>query len=125
MMEADAKRVLRHLARLRREGIALLRDRPLDEVAHAMWSDRADKYMGKEFPESRPRRPDELVEVQMPDLLDPTRPRSHPLDAAVARTEIGCQLMRRQLAVLASRAEQLELKMEQRKESDAEPEAGG
>lgn len=116
--EADAKRVLRHLARLRRDGAALLRDCPLDEVAHAVWSDRADKYMKKEFPECRHRRPDALVGVQLPNLLDPARPRMHPLDAAIARTESGSQLIRRQLVVLASKAEQLELKMEQRKKSD-------
>ena len=112
MKKDNTKRVLQHLARLRREGEALVHYRPLDELPQAMWSHRVEKYLAKEFPESKQLSVSDLIEVKMPNLLDLKLKKSHPLDAAVARAQMGQQLIRRQLALIASKAEQLELKRE-------------
>ena len=40
----STRRILSTVRRLRRDGETLLRERPLDEIAHAMWMQRADTY---------------------------------------------------------------------------------
>lgn len=44
-MKHNPRRILGHLKRLMREGDEMLHDQPLDEVAHAKWCDRTEKYM--------------------------------------------------------------------------------
>lgn len=41
----NPRRTLSHLNRLMREGDVLVEQRPLDEITHAKWIDRARKYL--------------------------------------------------------------------------------
>jgi hypothetical protein len=106
------RRTLAHLKRLMCDGRDLAHERPLDEIAHATWMDRAEKYMERKLPDVRIPPPYELIHVEMPDLLSPDYRPSHPLDAAMARAESGRQLMGKMQAILASAIERLELELE-------------
>ena len=108
----NSKRTLGHLKRLTREGRALLDERPLDELAHAKWFDRAERYLARKMPDVRVLPPDQLISIEMPDLMSPTYKRPHPLDAAMSRSEQGQKLNRKMLAIIASATERLELKLE-------------
>jgi len=106
------RRILASLRRLRRDGETLLRERPLDEIAHAKWIERAQRYLQKRMPDVHVAPPDELVPVQMPALLDPAYRRPHPTDAAFARANSGRELAEKHFAIIASAEERLELKVE-------------
>jgi len=108
----NPKRTLSHLKRLSREGRALLNDRPHDELAHAKWFDRARRYLERKMPGVRMLPPDQLISVKMPNLMDPTYRRPHPLDAARSRSEQGCKLTLKMLGIVASATERLELQLE-------------
>ena len=56
--------------------------------------------------------PDQLISVKMPNLMDPTYRRPHPLDAARSRSEQGCKLTLKMLGIVASATERLELQIE-------------
>ncbi len=116
MMKDESKpstrRILSSIHRLRRDGETLLRERPLDEIAHAKWTDRADKYLRKRMPNVHIAPPYELEPVTIPNFLDPSYRPSHPMDSALARTEAGKRLAQKYLSILASAQERLELKLE-------------
>jgi len=90
----------------------MLHDRPLDELTHAKWFDRARRYLARKMPDVQILPPDQLISVTMPDLLSPTYKRPHPLDAAMSRSEQGQKLIRKMLAIIASAIERLELRLE-------------
>ena len=108
----NPKQTLRHLKRLAREGRALLRDWPLDELAHAKWLDRAKRYIERTMPDVQVLPPDQLISIKMPDLLSPTYKQPHPMDAALRRSEQGQKLVQMFLAIIASAIERLELTLE-------------
>lgn len=108
----NPRRTLSHLKRLTRDGKALLHDRPLDELAHAKWFDRARRYLERKMPDVRILPPDQLISVRMPNLLSPTYKRPHPLDAAMSRSQQGQKLNRKMLTIIASAIERLELTLE-------------
>ena len=108
----NPRRTLSHLKRLTREGKALLHDRPLDEIAHAKWFDRAHRYLERKMPDVHILPPDQLISIRMPNLLSSTYKRPHPLDAAMSRSEQGQKLNRKMLAIIASATERLEMKLE-------------
>ena len=112
----NPRRTLGHLKRLMREGEDLLLSRPLDEFAHALWYDRAEKYLNRKMPELKIPPPDQLVSIEMPDLLASGHQRSHPIDAAFARASTGGELVGKLMAILASAIERLELKLESEEE---------
>ncbi|MBT3194481.1 MAG: hypothetical protein HN341_18190 [Verrucomicrobia bacterium] len=103
---------LSHLKRLTREGSALLHDRPLDELAHAKWLDRAEKYLERKMPDVQVLPPDQLISIKMPNLLSPNYSKPHPLDAAMSRSEQGQRLIQKFQAIIASAIERLELTLE-------------
>ena len=109
----STRRVLSSIRRLRRDGEVLLRERPLDEMAHAKWIDRADRYLRKRVSDARILPSDQLVPVKMPNLLAPDFRKPHPFDAAAARAESGRRLAEKYLAICASAEERLELQLEQ------------
>ena len=111
----NPKRTLSHLKRLTREGRVLLHDRPLDELAHAKWFDRAKRYLERKMPDVQVLPPDQLISIRMPDLLSPSYKRPHPLDAAMSRSQQGQKLIQKMLAIIASATERLELRIETEK----------
>jgi hypothetical protein len=110
----DARRTLGHLKRLIREGEDLARDRPLDELAHARWFERATNYIRRKMPAVAIPPLPQLVpaNVRMPDLLAPGYRAPHPIDAAMTRARKGRELMSQMVIVLASAIERLELEIE-------------
>ncbi len=108
----NPKRTLGHLKRLTREGRVLLDERPLDELAHAKWSDRAKRYLARKMPDVQILPPDQLISVKMPNLLSPSYRRPHPLDAAMSRSRQGQKLIQKMLGIIASATERLELRLE-------------
>jgi hypothetical protein len=108
----NPKRTLAHLKRLTREGRALLGERPLDELAHAKWFGRAERYLERKMPDVRVLPPDQLISIKMPDLMSPTYRRPHALDAAMSRSEQSQKLIQKMLGIIASATERLELQLE-------------
>ena len=108
----STKRILSSIRRLRRDGELLLRERPLDEIAHAKWIDRADRYLRKRVPETHIAPLNQLAPVQMPNLLSPNYRKPHPADSALARADSGRRLAEKYLAICASAQERLELKLD-------------
>ncbi|MBL7076299.1 MAG: hypothetical protein ISS31_02405 [Kiritimatiellae bacterium] len=108
----NPNRTLSHLKRLTREGRALLDERPLDELAHAKWFDRAERYLERKMPDVQVLPPDQLISIKMPDLMSPTYRRPHPLDAAMGRSEQSQKLIQKMLGIIASARERLELQIE-------------
>ncbi len=106
------KRTLGHLKRLSRDGRTLLHERPLDELAHAKWLDRAKRYLDRKMPEVQVLPPDQLIPVRMPNFLSPSYKQPHPLDAAMSRFEQRQKLIQKMLGIIASAIEMLELRME-------------
>lgn len=89
-----------------------MHERPLDEVAHAKWIDRADRYLRKRVPDATIAPLEQLEPIEMPNLLDPAYRRPHPADAALARADSGRRLAEKYLAICASVQERLELQLE-------------
>ena len=113
---ANPRRVLGHLKRLMRAGDIMLHDRPLDELSHALWCDRVTKYIRLKMPDAQILRVDELLPIAVPDLMDRNRPRSNPIDAALARANSSRDLTKIYMTILASVIERLELQIENNKE---------
>jgi len=112
----STRHILSSIRRLRRDGERLLHERPLDEIAHAKWIDRADRYLRKRVSDARILPADQLVPVRMPNLLAPEFCKPHPFDAAAARAESGRKLAEKYLVICASAQERLELRIEQEKD---------
>jgi hypothetical protein len=108
----NTKRTLSHLKRLIREGRVLLEKHPLDELAHAKWFDRAERYLDRKMPDVQVLPPDQLISIKMPDLMSPTFRLPHPLDAAMSRSEQSQRLIQKMLGIIASATERLELQLE-------------
>jgi len=85
----------------------------MDEIAHAKWIDRAERYLRKRVPNIQILPRYQLEGVEMPNLLSPDYKKPHPVDAAFARAESGRKLARKYLAICASAQERLELKLEE------------
>ena len=105
----NPRRTIGHLKRLIREGEDLLHNRPLDEWAHAKWTDRAIRYLKRKMPDFPVPTAYELQPVQMPDFMSPNYKKPHPLDVAMTRSENGQKRMRKLVPILTSAAERLEL----------------
>ncbi|MBT3382053.1 MAG: hypothetical protein HN742_19720 [Lentisphaerae bacterium] len=108
----NPRRTLSHLKRLMREGDELVEQRPLDELAHAKWLDRARKYLERKIPEMEIPPPWELSRTPFPDLLSRDYRPPHPIDAALARAESGRDLMGQMMVFIAHAAERLEAELE-------------
>jgi hypothetical protein len=74
----------------------------LDEIAHAKWYDRAERYLDRNMPHVQVLPPDQLISIKMPDLMSPTHKRPHPLDAAMSRSEQSQKLIQKMLSIIAS-----------------------
>jgi hypothetical protein len=126
--EQDARRTLGHLKRLIREGEDLARDRPLDELAHAKWFERATNYVRRKMPAVTIPPLSQLVpaNARMTNWLAPGYRAPHPVDAAMTRARKGRELMSQMVIVLASAVERLELEIEDPSRTRVQrgPEAG-
>lgn len=90
----------------------MLNEHPLDEVKHAKWFDRAERYLARKMPDVQVLPPAQLISIKMPDLMSPTHRQPHPLDAAMSRSEQGQKLTKKMLGIIASATERLELQLE-------------
>ncbi len=94
-----------------REGEDLIENKPLDEFAHAKWSDRVQKYLNRKLPEIEIPAPWKLMGVP-PNPLSNDRQQKDPIDSKLARTENGKQEMRHMMVFLARGIERLEFYLE-------------
>lgn len=108
----NPKRTLSHLKRLTRDGLSLVEQRPLDEMAHAYWLERAERYLKRKMPEVHVPTASELIPTRMPNLLSAAYKPPHPLDAAMSRSQKGQRLIQKMLGIIASAIERLELRIE-------------
>ena len=110
--QPSTRRILSSVRRLIRDGEKLFDERPLDEIVHVKWIDRADRYLRKRVPDIYIAPPHELEPTQMPDLLAPDYRKPHPMDAALGRAESGRRLAQKYLTICAQAQERLELELE-------------
>jgi hypothetical protein len=97
------KNALRHLIRLRREGLGILHEPKFDSLAAAFWAERLMNYVEKLFPEERdqffPREP--LPALEMEDFTKGVQP----IDPAVAEAnhKVGIEGRLRSLELVIKR----------------------
>lgn len=108
----NRRRTLSHLARLKHEGQELIEVRPLDDLAQAKWIERVVNYIERKMPDVEIPPLHQLGDVELPDALELSRHRPHPLDAAMSRSHSGTSIIRKLLVILASAQERLELQTE-------------
>ena len=95
-----------------REGDELVEQRPLDEIAHAKWYDRARKYLERKTPGLKIPPPWELTGRIPPNWMSPDFKRKSPAEAALARAESGRDLMGHMMVFIAHGIERIEAKLE-------------
>jgi len=108
----NPRRTLGHLKRLMREGDDLVEQTPLDEIAHAKWMDRAQRYLERKIPGMEIPPLWKLHPTPLPDLLDPDLRTPDPIDATLTRAERGRDLVGQLMVFLAHAIENLEADLE-------------
>ena len=108
----NPRRTLGHLKRLMREGDELLEQRPLDEIAHAKWLDRARKYLERKIPGLEIPPPWELTGKIPVNPFSPDFKHTSPLEGTLARAESGRNLMGHMMVFIAHGIERIEAQLE-------------
>ena len=109
LKDGSAKNVLNHLRRVQIEGESLLTEKPLDELTHARWCIKVEKYLEAKFHAPQNYKMDIVSGYQMPNPLDSNTQNVDYVEWVVSRADAGRELTQSWMNCVSSAIERLEL----------------